>query len=291
MRPPRGRGGRRFKSCLDVAVALRLVHLNEAPPRSAFNDALTILAALAQLGLELLIALTPLQRVGLQPRYRIGQYIVRAPLREAPSTLTLKRLTGWTTSRPKSPAHHILSGKSLLSATTKELLMAAHRDMPIRNYKPRTQMVMRTVLFLCTGNYYRSRFAEELFNHRAARGGLSWVAQSRALAIERGINNVGALSPFALKALAERGLVAQAERRMPQQCSIIDLQTANHIVALNEEEHHPLMLERFPYWKDRAEYWTISDIDVAPPQVALSAIDSQIDELVGRLATAQSAAR
>jgi len=26
----------------------------------------------------------------------------------------------------------------------------------------------RTVLFLCTGNYYRSRFADELFNHKAA---------------------------------------------------------------------------------------------------------------------------
>ena len=25
----------------------------------------------------------------------------------------------------------------------------------------------KTVLFLCTGNYYRSRFAEELFNHEA----------------------------------------------------------------------------------------------------------------------------
>ena len=52
--------------------------------------------------------------------------------------------------------------------------------MPTRNYKPMVQEIMQTVLFLCTGNYYRSRFAEELFNHRAARDGLSWVAQSRA---------------------------------------------------------------------------------------------------------------
>jgi hypothetical protein len=29
-------------------------------------------------------------------------------------------------------------------------------------------IAMKSVLFLCTGNYYRSRFAEELFNHRAA---------------------------------------------------------------------------------------------------------------------------
>ncbi|MGM4967020.1 hypothetical protein AB7714_26215 [Tardiphaga sp. 1201_B9_N1_1] len=31
----------------------------------------------------------------------------------------------------------------------------------------------RTVLFLCTGNYYRSRYAEELFNHLARRAGLT----------------------------------------------------------------------------------------------------------------------
>jgi hypothetical protein len=35
--------------------------------------------------------------------------------------------------------------------------MAAYRDMSTINYKPQTQMVMRTALFLCTGNYYRSR--------------------------------------------------------------------------------------------------------------------------------------
>src|SRR6266446_6429247 len=71
--------------------------------------------------------------------------------------------------------------------------------------------LMRTVLFLCTGNYYRSRFAEELFNHYAPRAGLSWVARSRALAIERGVNNAGSLSPFALRALEKRGLI-DAER-------------------------------------------------------------------------------
>jgi protein-tyrosine phosphatase len=105
---------------------------------------------------------------------------------------------------------------------------------------------MKTLLFLCTGNYYRSRYAEELFNHRAARSGLKWQAQSRGLAIERGIDNVGPLSRFALEALAERGLVAQGAHRLPQQCTAIDLTTADHIVALDQSEHRPLMRERFP---------------------------------------------
>jgi hypothetical protein len=38
----------------------------------------------------------------------------------------------------------------------------------------------KAVLFLCTGNYYRSRFAEVLFNSVAGKMGLPWRASSRA---------------------------------------------------------------------------------------------------------------
>ena len=48
----------------------------------------------------------------------------------------------------------------------------------------------KTVLFLCTGNYYRSRFAEILFNSVAEKMGLPWKASSRGLALERGVNNI-----------------------------------------------------------------------------------------------------
>ncbi len=53
---------------------------------------------------------------------------------------------------------------------------------------------MKKILFLCTGNYYRSRFAEQLFNHLAIKRGLDWEANSRALALEKGTKNVGAIS-------------------------------------------------------------------------------------------------
>jgi protein-tyrosine phosphatase len=142
---------------------------------------------------------------------------------------------------------------------------------------------MKRLLFLCTGNYYRSRFAEELFNHHAARRGMPWAAQSRALALERGKHNVGPISPFALKALAERGLVAQGGDRLPQQCALIDLQTADHIVALDETEHRPLLHERFPDWEARVEYWHVADVELISPTIALAEIEKQIDLLLSRL--------
>ncbi len=63
----------------------------------------------------------------------------------------------------------------------------------------------KSILFLCTGNYYRSRFAEILFNAVAGKMGLPWKASSRGLALERGVNNVGPMAVSAINALKRWG--------------------------------------------------------------------------------------
>ena len=62
-----------------------------------------------------------------------------------------------------------------------------------------------TVLFLCSGNYYRSRFAELVFNHLAKCAGLDWRATSRALVLELGACNVGPISDHTRAAVAALG--------------------------------------------------------------------------------------
>ena len=108
---------------------------------------------------------------------------------------------------------------------------------------------MKTILFLCTGNYYRSRFAEELFNHHADSAGLNWIAHSRGLALERGAHNVGPISQFALHALKELEITARGANRFPQQCTTADLASADFVVAVKEAEHRPLMRDRFAEWE------------------------------------------
>ena len=142
---------------------------------------------------------------------------------------------------------------------------------------------MPHVLFLCTGNYYRSRFAEELFNHHAPSIGGPWSATSRALAIERGTGNVGPLSVHASKALEERGIVACGADRMPKACSLGDLEAARLVVALKEAEHRPLLTARFSGWQDRVTYWHVDDVDLASPVAALGDIDLQVEDLLRRL--------
>ena len=72
--------------------------------------------------------------------------------------------------------------------------------------------VDQTILFICTGNYYRSRFAEAFFNHHAEVRGLCWRAISRGLAIERVIE-INKLSRFTFTAMLQRGILAGAQPR------------------------------------------------------------------------------
>ena len=70
---------------------------------------------------------------------------------------------------------------------------------------------------------------------------------------------------------------------MPQQCAAADLETAHRIIALNEPEHRPLMRMRFPEWESRVQFWQVEDVEYVRPEVALAAIEQQIDALLGTL--------
>lgn len=140
------------------------------------------------------------------------------------------------------------------------------------------------VLFLCTGNYYRSRFAEHLFNHLVPDYGLPWQAFSRGLAIEMVDEHAGPISPFTLQGLAARGIPFGAPARGPIALSEQDLAAAHHIVALKQAEHRPLLSRTFPDWVERVEYWHVHDIDVALPEDALPQIEEAVQGLLNRLA-------
>ena len=142
---------------------------------------------------------------------------------------------------------------------------------------------MQKVLFLCTGNYYRSRFAEELFNHLAVAAGIPWRAESRALAIERGIVNVGPMSRHTAEALHERGIKPAEPFRYPLALNEVDLRSSARVIALKEAEHRPLVESKFAAFAGRVEYWHVHDLDGAAPQEALTQVEVLVRELVAGL--------
>ncbi|MUG92980.1 low molecular weight phosphatase family protein [Scytonema sp. UIC 10036] len=143
---------------------------------------------------------------------------------------------------------------------------------------------MKKILFLCTGNYYRSRFAEHLFNWLATKQGLDWQADSRGLALERGVNNIGPISRYALEALAVRLVNVTEDERFPQPASEQDFQASARVIALDELEHRPLINERFPQWADKIEYWLVHDIDKTSALEALGQIEKNLFQLIEQLA-------
>lgn len=143
---------------------------------------------------------------------------------------------------------------------------------------------VKSVLFLCTGNYFRSRFSEELFNHWAGRLNLPWRADSRGLVSDMsGLRNMGRISPHTLNALATRGITALGEGRWPTPVSAEELLAADLVVALKEQEHRPMLERRFPELVDRVEFWQVDDIDVVPPHVGIRQAEKLLLELLQRL--------
>ncbi len=137
------------------------------------------------------------------------------------------------------------------------------------------------LLFICTGNYYRSRFAEAVFNHHAEERGLPWRAFSRGLSLVPGR---GPLSPYTADALARRGV----DLRHTGTCCVtlgeLDLGDAARVIALQEAEHRPLMARRFPEWEARIEYWDVADLPHTTVEEALPRIEARVLELLAELA-------
>jgi len=144
-----------------------------------------------------------------------------------------------------------------------------------------------TLLFLCTGNYYRSRFAEILFNTWVTQAQIDWQATSRGLATELISRDYGPISLHAVNRLNERGITLGKEIRYPIQLEESDLHQANRVIALYELEHRPYLESGFPGWADKIEYWDIPDRELAPVNQALTAIEANVLELIARLAKSE----
>lgn len=143
---------------------------------------------------------------------------------------------------------------------------------------------MNTVLFLCSGNYYRSRFAEIYFNHLANETELDWRAESRGI-VAQWSKNPGPVSPETLRGLAARSIRSGATR-YPMQLGEHDLTRAARVIALYEIEHRGMLDAYFPAWSDRVTYWQVPDLGELDPGDALALIERNTRALVNELSHA-----
>ena len=145
------------------------------------------------------------------------------------------------------------------------------------------------MLFICTANYYRSRFCEHLFNHLAAQHHLNCVAISRAVALELGVNNVGPISTLTIQGLEVRGVPLPENFRRPLPVTAADLESASPVIALDADEHRPLMAQKFPRWADRITYWAVGDLHITTSAQALAVAEQEVRALIQRLVSTAAA--
>ena len=162
---------------------------------------------------------------------------------------------------------------------------AVFSDDVANHFSNRYHSTMLKLLFLCTANYYRSRFAEILFNHLAAQYQLNWMADSRGIATILGADNTDVISEHTVNGLRSRGVGIGNNQRSPIQVQTQDLEQADLVIALDEQEHRPYMERWFPDWADRIEYWQVGDLHITTAEEALSVADVEVRALVQRLSS------
>ena len=146
---------------------------------------------------------------------------------------------------------------------------------------------MKTVMFLCTGNYYRSRFAEILFNHLMAveyshvTEGDRWLAESRGLKPDE--RNPGPISVHTVAALDHFGMRDESSDRFPIAVMEFDFERSQHVVAVKEAEHRSMIASDFPHWLEHVEFWHVDDLDCGPPAATIEHLEREVRGLITRL--------
>lgn len=127
----------------------------------------------------------------------------------------------------------------------------------------------KRVLFVCSGNYYRSRLAEILFNHEAEAAKLPWAAESRGLIKA---DDLKGLSPHVLAYLRGEKIEIGTPRN-PLPIEVEDLTDSDLVVAMCQQEHQPMIEQKFMALAKallkagRLRYWKVYDIPLRPQAI------------------------
>ena len=159
-------------------------------------------------------------------------------------------------------------------------------------------VLVRQVCFVCTGNLYRSKYAEGLFNKMCIDGNNNNLrAFSRGLAVQPTSQYThGELftTPIRLalesyKRISEGGIPFCLIGPTNVMLSEYDCESSDIIVLMNKDEHMPKFTDRFPSHVDKLQCYEFGDKGYPPengydgpemePEEALDAIEVLVSQL------------
>jgi protein-tyrosine-phosphatase len=142
---------------------------------------------------------------------------------------------------------------------------------------------MPSVLFVCTGNQYRSPLAAAAFlKHAESDENTSWTVSSAGTWSSSGL----APLPDALRVARDLGLDLSAHTTSALEASTL---TASDLVLVMEQGHKEAILSEFP--SARGKVYLLSEVidhevydipDPADPDVELAQVARQVYDMIGR---------
>ena len=136
---------------------------------------------------------------------------------------------------------------------------------------------MTKVLFVCTANIHRSRFAEEVFNYLSEKNKKSSSAFSAGLRV--GDYNFRKIYYPALDNLEKFNILPKRADELSVHINNIDLNQYDRLICMDKNEHKP-MIQSDPYLSTfKFEYWDITDMPKVDSNISLPKCYKQVESL------------
>jgi protein-tyrosine phosphatase len=140
---------------------------------------------------------------------------------------------------------------------------------------------MKNILFICTGNFYRSVFAEVYMNHLCSLLKLDSKSFSRGFdicAADTVADIYGEVSPYTIERLKLHSIEHNLENHKREMVCQKDIDYADMIVVLDKEEHTPFM-KSFDFSKKNLVYLEVKDIFDWTPKQTLDFIENECQKI------------
>jgi protein-tyrosine phosphatase len=137
--------------------------------------------------------------------------------------------------------------------------------------------------FVCMGNYYRSRLAEELALHYAEIYGLEIETDSGGLAQIPNPHHPGPMAIETIDYLATKNIQPKTINRLPKVCAQVDIADADYVVFTDVDEQQDLFERRFPFCDCEFIGWDAHDKEFDPSLSTRELIDMKIEALIKKL--------
>tara|TARA_B100001027_G_scaffold179354_1_gene130727 strand:- start:230 stop:673 length:444 start_codon:yes stop_codon:yes gene_type:complete len=140
---------------------------------------------------------------------------------------------------------------------------------------------MHNILFVCTANIFRSRFAEEVFNFLALEERIPAKAFSAGLKV--GEYHVRKIHRPALEQLEKLNIKPKRPNELSVHIDEVELTKYDQLICMDEAEHKSMVLSNSKLKKFNFEYWYIIDEPKVQSDVSLPICYSKVKKLVDDL--------